>query len=105
MIYLLCRQQATDTTNGFSKIKNLSPDLILKVVAITIEPKEGIEEGGRAAGWVVAEVVRAAGCTRSRPCTSPWSRRHRRIGGALCRACDGVERRRGGAPRRRVEGR
>jgi hypothetical protein len=30
-------------------------------VVIAVEPKEGIEEGGHAAGWVIAEVVRAAG--------------------------------------------
>jgi hypothetical protein len=68
MIHLLYQLLPTDTTNEFSKIKNLSldlgssdPDPSLGVVAIAVELKEGIEEGGHAAGWVVAEVVRAAG--------------------------------------------
>jgi hypothetical protein len=46
----------------------MSPDLgpsdldpSLRVVAIAVEPKEGVEEGGRATGWVIAEVVRATG--------------------------------------------
>jgi hypothetical protein len=72
MIHLLYRLLPTDTINGFFQKKNLSldlglsdPDPSLGVVAIAVEPKEGVEEGGRAAGWVVAEVVRAAGWVAS----------------------------------------
>jgi hypothetical protein len=74
----------------------------LGVMAITVELKEGIKEGGRAVGWVVAEVVRASGCARYRHCPSSWSHRHRRIGGASSQAERhvGVERRRGGGPSR-----
>jgi hypothetical protein len=52
----------------FQNKKNLSPNLGpsdldpgLGVVAIAVEPKKAIEEGGRATGWVVVEVVRTAG--------------------------------------------
>jgi hypothetical protein len=47
-------------------------------------------------------VGRAAGCARSRPYPSPWSRRHHRIGGAPSRAegHTGVDHRQGGAPHR-----
>jgi hypothetical protein len=78
MIYLLCRLLPTDTTNKFFKIK--------KSEAITVEPKEGIEEGGHTARWVIAEVVCVTGCSRSRPYPSPWSHRRHRIGGAPSRA-------------------
>jgi hypothetical protein len=54
-------------------------------VAITVEPKEGVEEGGRATAWVIAKVVCAAGCARSISYPSPWSHRHHRIGGASSR--------------------
>jgi hypothetical protein len=66
---------AADTTNEIFKIK--------KSEAITVEPKEGIEEGGHTARWVIAEVVCVAGCSRSRPYPSPWSHRRHRIGGAI----------------------
>jgi hypothetical protein len=53
IIHSLCRLLLADTTNRFFKIK--------KSEAVTVEPKEGIKEGGRTVGWVIIEVVRATG--------------------------------------------
>jgi hypothetical protein len=48
--------------------KNLSPNLgpsdldpVLRFMAIAVEPKEGVEEGGHTAEWVITEVVHATG--------------------------------------------